>query len=108
MMSLDAPPVVPASCVKLDRAEVERVLVEECCNVTVTARRLRVPPQDLRAMVRSTSSLADTVREAVEQTLDEAEQIVRDALKSDDKPRQLQAAKAWLTRSNVGERNANR
>jgi phosphatidate phosphatase APP1 len=107
-MSLVAPQAVPASCAKLDRAEVERVLVREGCNVTATARRLRVPPQDLRAMVRSSSSLADTVHEAVEQTLDEAEQVIRDALKSDDKPRRLQAAKALLTRSDVGERNANR
>ena len=50
------------------------------------------------------SSLADTVYEAVEEVLDEAQQVVLDALDSDDKTHKLQAAKAILTQTTAGKR----
>jgi hypothetical protein len=95
--------LVPASCAHLDPTEVERALVANFGNVTATARKVGVPPQDLRQLVWS-SSLADTVYELIEQTLDEAQQVLRDALRGDDKARRLHAATVLLTQSEAGRR----
>jgi hypothetical protein len=94
---------VPASCAGLNPAQVEAELVKQYGNVTATARKLGVPPQDLRKAVWS-SSLANTVYERVEQALDEAHQVLRDALKSGDQAQRLQAAKALLTQTSAGKR----
>jgi hypothetical protein len=95
--------VAPASIDGLDPAAVEAELVKQYGNVTATARKLGVPPQDLRQLVWS-SSLADTVYELIEQTLDEAQQVLRDALRGDDKARRLQAATVLLTQSEAGRK----
>ena len=58
------------------------MLVETCGNVTAAAKRLHVPPAALRALVRSTPSLADTVFEALELRCDKAMAILRDGLNS--------------------------
>ena len=95
--------IIPKSCAHLDLREIERELIKTHGNVTLTAKALDVPSADLRKLVWS-SDLADTVYEAVEEVLDEAQQIVRDALSSDDKGHRLQAAKAILTQTTAGKR----
>jgi hypothetical protein len=95
--------LVPASCAGIDPAQVEAELVKQYGNVTATARKLGVPPQDLRKVVWA-SSLADTVYEQVEQALDEAHQVLRDALRGDDQAQRLQAAKTLLTQTSAGKR----
>ena len=94
--------LVPTSCAGLDPAEVEAELVKQCGNVTATARKLGVPSSDLRAVVWS-SSLADTVYEQVEQMLDKAQQVLVDALESDDQGERFLAAKAILTQTPAGK-----
>jgi hypothetical protein len=69
----------------------------------LTAKKLGVPSADLRKLMWQ-SSLADTVYEAVEEVLDEAQQVVLDALDSDDKTHKLQAAKVMLTQTTAGKR----
>jgi hypothetical protein len=94
---------LPASCAHLDFAAVEAELVRTSGNVTAAARKLSVPAPDLRRLVWS-SSLANTIYEQLEQTLDEALQVLHDGLKSNDKARRLQAATALLTQSEAGRR----
>jgi hypothetical protein len=96
-------PAVPASCAGLDPVAVEAELIRTRGNVTAAAKTLGVPAPDLRRVVWS-SSLADTVYEQIEQTLDEAQQVLRDALKGDDKTARLMAAKTMLTQSEAGRR----
>lgn len=91
---------VPASCAKLERAAIEAALVKACGNITATAKKLRVPSSDLRRLVRS-SSLADVVYEQVEQTFDQALQVLFDGLKSPD-PAHRQLAAKMLLRTEAG------
>jgi hypothetical protein len=87
--------IIPKSCAHLEFREIEAELIKTSGNVTLTAKALGVPSGDLRRMVWETA-LADTVFEQIEQTLDEAQQVVRDALESDDKLHKLRAARAML------------
>jgi hypothetical protein len=95
--------VIPKSCAGLDFHAIEAELIKTSGNITASAKTLGVPSADLRKLVWSTK-LADTVYEAIEETLDEAQQIVRDALESEDKTHRLQAAKAMLTQTIAGKR----
>jgi hypothetical protein len=94
--------IVPLSCAHLDFAAVEAGLVKTRGNVTATAKALGVPPKDLRRLVWSTE-LTDSVFEAVETALDEAQAIVFEALSSDDQAHRLAGAKAIL-RTAAGKR----
>lgn len=98
------PKVIPASCAHLNFHELEAELIKNHGNVTATAKALGVPPPDLRKLVWSTQRLVDTVYEAVEERLDEAQGIVLDALKSDDLAHKLRAAKVILTQTTAGKR----
>jgi hypothetical protein len=95
--------IIPKSCADLDVREIERELIKTHGNVTLTAKALGVPSADLRKLVWS-SSLSNTVYEAIEEVLDEATRVVLDALDSDDKTHKLQAAKAILTQTTAGRR----
>jgi hypothetical protein len=102
-MAWSAGKIIPASCAHLDFRELEAALIKAYGNVTATAKALGVPSGDLRKLVWSTK-LADTVFEQTEQTLDRAQQVVMEALASDDKLHKLQAAKAMLTQTTAGKR----
>ena len=65
------PKVIPASCAHLEFRELEAELIRNHGNVTAAAKKLGVPIPDLRRLVWSTK-LANSVYEAVEETLDEA------------------------------------
>ena len=95
--------IIPKSCAHLDFREIEAALIKTHGNVTLAAKTLSVPSVDLRKLVWSTK-LADTVYEAVEAVLDEAQQVVLDALSGADKTHKLQAAKAILTQTTAGKR----
>jgi hypothetical protein len=82
---------VPGTSAHLDLAPIEAELGRTAGNVTSAARALSAPSADLRELVWS-RSLADTVYEMIEETIDEAQQILRGGLKSDEKPRRLEAA----------------
>jgi hypothetical protein len=97
------PKVIPASCADLEFHELEAELIKNHGNVTLTAKTLGVPSADLRRLVRSTK-LADTVYEAVEETLDEAQGVLCDALRGADLTHKLQAAKTMLTQTTAGRR----
>jgi hypothetical protein len=95
--------IIPRSCQSLDFHEIETELIRNDGNVTATAKALGVPSADLRKLVW-TSKLADTVYEVAESRLDEAQQVVLDALSGADKTYRLQAAKVWLTQTTAGRR----
>ena len=94
------PKVIPAH---LEFRELEAELIRNHGNVTAAAKTLGVPSADLRRLVWSTK-LADTVYEAVEETLDEAVGVLRDALRGADLTHKLQAAKTMLTQTTAGRR----
>jgi hypothetical protein len=95
--------IIPKSCADLDFHEIEAELIKNDGNVTATATALGVPPADLRKLVWSTK-LADTVYEVAEGKLDEATQVVMDALSGADKTHKLAAAKVLLTQTTNGRR----
>ena len=97
------PKVIPASCAHLEFRELEAALIRAEGNVTATAKALGVPPPDLRRLVYSTK-LLETVYEAVEEMLDDAQQVLRDALRGADLTHKLQAAKTMLTQTTAGRR----
>jgi hypothetical protein len=97
------PKVIPASCAHLEFRELEAELIKNHGNVTAAAKTLGVLSADLRRLVWSTK-LADTVYEAVEETLDEAQGVLRDALRGADLTHKLQAAKTMLTQTTAGRR----
>lgn len=95
--------VIPASCAHLDRGEIKAELIERDGNISAAAKALGVPAPDLRKLVWATD-LADTVFEQIEQGLDEAQAVLREALSGPDKTHQLQAAKTLLTQTVAGRR----
>ena len=102
-MSWANPKVIPVSCAHLEFRELEAELIKNHGNVTATAKALNVPPPDLRRLVYSTK-LLETVYEAVEETLDEAQAVLRDAMRGADLTHKLQAAKTMLTQTTAGRR----
>ena len=95
--------VIPASCADLDFREIAAELIKTRGNVTAAAKALGVPSADLRRLVWSTK-LAEVVGEAIEEVLDEAQQVLRDALDGADKTHKLAAAKVMLTQTTAGRR----
>jgi hypothetical protein len=84
--------IIPKSCADLAFRAIEAELIRNAGNVTETAKTLGVPSADVRKLVWSTK-LADTVYEVAEGKLDEATQVLMDALSGADKTHRLQAAK---------------
>ena len=97
------PKVIPASCAHLEFRELEAELIRNHGNVTAAAKKLGVPIPDLRRLVWSTK-LANSVYEAVEETLDEAQAVLREAMRGADLTHKLQAAKTMLTQTTAGRR----
>jgi hypothetical protein len=102
-MEWSAGKMIPASCIDLDFRELEAALIKAHGNVSATAKALGVPSGDLRKLVWSTK-LAETVFEQIEETIDRAQEVVMEALDSDDKLHKLQAAKTMLTQTTAGKR----
>jgi hypothetical protein len=72
--------------------------------VTATARALSVPKVDSRKLVCANPSLADAAYEQIEQMIDEAEGVLREALRSKDANLRRQAAAFLLSHSEAGRR----
>jgi hypothetical protein len=89
-------PAIPGSCRGLDLTDIERTLFEKRGNVSAAATALGLPSADLRQLVWSIPSLGDVVYEKLEQAIDEAEQAVRDGLKSQSMSERLAAANLML------------
>jgi hypothetical protein len=81
---------------------IERALVESRGNVTAAARSLSVPSADLRKLVWANPSLADAVYEQIEQMIDEAGRVLREALRGKDATLRRQAAAFLLSHSDAG------
>ena len=73
-MAWAAQKLIPPSCMHLDRRAIEAELIANDGNITATAKTLDVPSADLRRLVWSTD-LAETVYEAIEAALDEAQGV---------------------------------
>jgi hypothetical protein len=91
-------PNIPESCRQLDRTIVEEVLASTRANITASARILGVPTSDLRRLVVVDNALADIALEAEERRLDRAEEILDEALASNDS-RRRDAAASFLLRT---------
>jgi transposase-like protein len=90
---------LPASCAALDLKKTRRALIKAGANVSAVAKKLGVPPGDLRQMLYQVPELIEAALEAEEQWLDEAEAELRRALKSPDMQRRLKAAGEILRKS---------
>jgi hypothetical protein len=97
-MAWAARTIIPESCAHLDFASIEAELARTRGNVSGAAKKLGVPTRDLRKLVWS-SELADTVFEAVETVVDDAQEVVLAALRSGEMAHRLTAAKALLRTS---------
>jgi hypothetical protein len=95
---------VPASCASLDLIKARRVLIKHHGNISAAAKKLRVPIRDLRLAALAVPALIEAALEAEEQALDEAEAVVREALKSGDMSRRLAAAGHVLRTSPAARR----
>jgi hypothetical protein len=95
---------VPASCVHLALEAVGRELIRSAGNVKVAAKALGVPIHDLRLLTYAQPSLIDAAYEAEEQALDEAEAVVREAMRVGDTRRRIKAAGFYLRASLAGRR----
>ena len=71
-------------------------------DVSKAARYYKMPPQRLRAFVTHSSRVAAELHEARERILDRAEEILFEALFSDDPKRRDSAARYILTKSAAG------
>ena len=78
------------------------------CRPAVTspaaAKALGVPTHDLRLMTRAVPQLLEAALEAEEQALDEAEEVLREALRCDNMGRRIAAAGHILRNSPAAKR----
>ena len=95
---------IPASCAKLDLCRVRRLLIKKHGNISATARKLGVPPHDLRLSVLAVPVLSNAALEVEEQALDEAEAVIRRALRESDASRRIAAAGHILRTSPAAKR----
>jgi hypothetical protein len=71
-------------------------------NVSNAARYYKMPPQRLRAFIKNSSRIAAEFNEARERILDRAEEILLEALFSEDPKRRDSAARYILDKSAMG------
>jgi hypothetical protein len=71
-------------------------------DVSRAARYYKIPPQRLRAFIRNSPRVADEYNEARERILDKAEEVLFEALFSEDPRRRDSAARYILTKSQMG------
>ena len=84
-------------------ADEARTLLWRCAgDVGKAARYYKMPPQRLRAFVTHSSRIAAEFHEARERILDRAEEVLFEALFSDDPKRRDSAARYILTKSATG------
>jgi hypothetical protein len=95
---------VPASCASLNLKRVYRALVATHGNTTAAAKKLRVPPADLRLLIRAVPAVHDAALEAEERALDKAEAVIVAALDGPDVAKRLAAAAYLLKTSEAGQR----
>jgi hypothetical protein len=98
------PRIIPSSCADLDLNKAYRALLKHHGNVSAAARTLKVPAHDLRLLTRALPELIEAAMEAEEQALDEAEAVLRAALKHLDAGRRLEAAGHILRTSPAARR----
>ena len=95
---------IPASCAKLDLNRVRRMLIKKHGNISATAKKLGVPTHDLRLMALAVPALTNAALEVEEQALDEAEAVIRRALRESDVTRRIAAAGHILRTSPAARR----
>jgi hypothetical protein len=87
---------VPPSCENISIELAKQVLAESWGNIARAADALGVPSRDFRFMVRTTPALTAVADEASELFCDRAENILRDALESENELRRDVAARFVL------------
>ena len=76
--------MIPASCAGLDVETAYRALLRAHGNVSAAAARLDVPAPDFRLYVMAEPRVAEAALEAEEAALDQAEHMVREAMRLGD------------------------
>ena len=89
-------PKVPTSCENISIELAKRVLAQSWGNVARAAEELGVPTRDFRFLVRTTPELTAVAYEAGELFCDKAEDILRDALESENEARRDVASRFVL------------
>ena len=87
---------IPASCADLDLEAAGRELIRTGGNVSAAAKALGVPALDLRLLTYAAPELIDAALEAEERVLDEAQAVVREAMRVGDMRRRVMAAGFFL------------
>jgi hypothetical protein len=95
---------IPESCAHLDLEAVGLELIRTGGNVKAAARALGVPTHDLRLLTYAVPELMDAALEATEKALDEAEAMVREAIRAPDTRRAIKTAGLYLRNSAAGRR----
>ena len=83
---------VPSTVEHLDLNVVAKLLVKNCCNISKTAKELRIPIMDLRRLTLINPTLIDAAFEVAEKRLDKAEEILDEALNGDSPSARAAAA----------------
>jgi hypothetical protein len=78
----------------VDPKAARRALVKADGSVFCAARKLGIPPQTLRTLIRADPRILAEANERIERELDRAEQALRDGLKRNDRIDRLNAALA--------------
>jgi hypothetical protein len=90
-------PQVPASCVGLDLALVERALTKHWANVAAAAKELGVPVSDLRKLTWAKPDLLETALDEMAVVVARAEGVLIDMLDSPDPRHRERAAEKILS-----------
>jgi hypothetical protein len=94
---------IPASCANLEVHKARRALIKNHGNVSAAAKELGVPIQDFRIAAVANPQLLAAALEVEAQALDEAEAVIRRALRESDASKRIAAAGVIL-RSAAGKR----
>ena len=95
---------IPASCADLDLKAAGRELIRTGGNVSAAAMALGVPALDLRLLTYAVPELIDAALEAEERVLDEAQALLREAMRAGDMRRRIRAAGFFLRATAAGRR----
>jgi hypothetical protein len=95
---------IPASCADLDLEAAGRELIRAGGNVSAAATALGVPTPDLRRLVYARPELLDAALEAEALVLDEAEALLREAMRVGDLRLRIRAAGLFLRATAPGRR----
>jgi hypothetical protein len=95
---------IPESCADLDLEAAGRELIRTGGNVSAAATALGVPVLDLRLLTYAVPELIDAALEAEEQALDQAEALLREAMRGGDMRWRIRAAGLFLRATATGRR----